>query len=73
VAQLTTQVMQFAERAMCQKYRSAALAKRVDFLVDAVASYVGTIGLELGLPEAVMHKVAVSVKRVLITESAITQ
>ena len=73
VAQLTTQVMQVAERAMCQKYRSAALAKRVDFLVDAVASYVGTIGLELGLPEAVMHKVAVSVKRVLITESANAQ
>ncbi len=73
VDQLSTQVMRCAERSLCQKYRSGALNKRVDFLVNAVASYVGNIGLEMGLPEAVMNKVAASVELALATETVVVQ
>jgi hypothetical protein len=73
VDQLSTQVMQCAERSLCQKYRSGALNKRVDFLVDAVASYVGNVGLEMGLPEAVMNKVAASVELALAKETVVVQ
>ncbi|MGJ8655240.1 MAG: hypothetical protein ACSHX6_02230 [Akkermansiaceae bacterium] len=65
VKQLTTQVMQCAERSMCQKYRSESLAKRVEFLEGAVAAYVANSGLELGFPGSVMGSVAGAVKRAL--------
>ncbi len=73
VGQLTTQVMQCAERCMCQKHRVGALSKRVDFLVGAVASYVGKLGMEMGFPEAVMNKVAASVERALLKETVVAQ
>ena len=65
MGQLTTQVMQCAERSMCQKYRSEALGKRVNFLVGAVADYVANTGVEMGFPKPVMVKVSKSVNRAL--------
>ena len=41
--------------------------------MDAVASYVGNIGLEMGLPEAVMNKVAASVELALAKETLVVQ
>lgn len=73
VGQLTKQVMQCAERCMCQKHRAEVLSKRVDFLVGAIACYVGKVGTEMGFPEALMGKVAASVKRILLREKAVAQ
>lgn len=63
--QLTAQMVEFAERAMCQKYRSAVLGRRVEFLVEAVANYVGEIGTMMGLPQPLMGKVSQSVRAAL--------
>lgn len=67
VSQLNTQMMQCAERSMCQKYRSETLAKRVDFLVGSVAEYVANAGVEMGFPKLVMSQVATLVSRALVT------
>ena len=67
VSQLNAQIMQCAERSMCQRYRSETLAKRVDFLVGAVADYVVNTGVEMGFPKLVMNQVGTLVSRALVT------
>ena len=66
MGQITTQMMECAERAMSLKCRSAALSRRVEFLVEAVSDYVGEIGSVMGLPKPLMDKVAKSVRGVLV-------
>ena len=65
IGQLTTQVMQCAERSMRQKYRSETLTKRLAFLVEAVSNHVSNLGVEMGFPQPVMNKVRLSVSRAL--------
>lgn len=59
-------VLECVQQTMCQKYRSESLTQRVAFLQTAVPDYMAKVGLQIGLPKALMQKVSKALTVALI-------